>query len=80
MGFLKQHLASLWLQHPSDMHRGRATTNTQTRTHIHTWTCTHTHQKTPRQPDWKKLLSRKKITYQRGEENVTGQNVICSWF
>lgn len=70
MELLKQHLANLWLQHPSDMHRGRATSNIQTHTHIHTCTCTRTHQKTPRQRDWKKLLSKKK-------SHIRGKRRMC---
>ena len=69
--------------HPTHRHT-HTSTHVHAHTHIHTCTCTHTstqvhahthtHQETPGQNDWRKLLSKKKkkITYQREEENVTG--------
>lgn len=55
---MEQRLASLWLQHPSDTHRGRVTPDTETHTHTHTRTCTHTRQKAPRRHDGRKVLSK----------------------
>lgn len=84
---MEQRLASLWLQHPSDMHRGRVTPDTETHTHTHTRTCTHTHTRKHQGGIAGGKYSPKGaggggggITYQREEENVTGQNVICSRF
>lgn len=59
-------LASLWLQHPSDTHRGRVTPDTETHTRTHTRTCTHTHQKAPR------LRWREESTFQSGAGGVGG--------
>lgn len=60
--------------HPTQRH-------TPTPTHAHA----HTRQKAPRRHDGRKVLSKGGAgagggSYQREEENVTGQNVICSRF